>query len=71
MDLCHSLIVQQFIFEVLKPGTGDRKPISGELIKLRIEGKLEDGQKVDSSDSLSFLLGHSEVIPGKHFLPIL
>lgn len=51
-------------FQVVVPGTGDRRPINGDLVIIRVEGQLENGQKVDCCDELPFLIGHSEVIPG-------
>uniref|UniRef100_K1PHA7 peptidylprolyl isomerase n=2 Tax=Magallana gigas TaxID=29159 RepID=K1PHA7_MAGGI len=39
-----------------------KRPISSDLVTIKVEGKLEDGTKVDVYDSLSFVLGDGDVI---------
>ncbi len=50
------------------PGTGDRRPRSGDMVMVRYTGRLLDGTPIDSSyqggASLTFRVGEGRVIPG-------
>lgn len=39
-----------------------KRPITSDLVTIKVEGKLEDGTKVDVYESLSFVLGDGDVI---------
>lgn len=41
-----------------------KRPISSDLVTIKVEGKLEDGTKVDVFESLTFVLGDGDVIQG-------
>jgi FKBP-type peptidyl-prolyl cis-trans isomerase len=49
-------------------GVGDRKPFSGDMVKVHYVGRLLDGSSIDSSyqggASLTFRIGEGKVIPG-------
>lgn len=55
-------------FQILRAAAKNAKrPISSDLVTIKVEGKLEDGTKVDVYDSLSFVLGDGDVIQGGNF----
>lgn len=41
-----------------------KRPISSDVVTIKVEGKLEDGTKVDVFESLTFVLGDGDVIQG-------
>lgn len=54
-----------FFFQILRAAAKNAKrPISSDLVTIKVEGELEDGTKVDVYDSLSFVLGDGDVIQG-------
>lgn len=56
------------LFQILRAAAKNAKrPISSDLVTIKVEGKLEDGTKVDVYDSLSFVLGDGDVIQGGNF----
>ena len=59
-------MISIFIFEVIKEGKGrETRPVTGQLVTLKIVAKLEDGTCVENHDELSFILGDEDVIQGK------
>ncbi|XP_056020499.1 peptidyl-prolyl cis-trans isomerase FKBP8-like [Ostrea edulis] len=49
--------------KILRPAAPDaRRPITGDKVTIRVEGKLEDETVVDVNDSLTFVLGDGDVV---------
>lgn len=49
----------------MKKGKGrSSRPITGDLVEIRCEGKLENGTVVDKNSSIQLVLGDEDVIQG-------
>ena len=59
-------ILYFFVLQVLEKGLGEEtRPVAGDLVHVRCEGKLDDGTIVDKNSCLQLILSDEDVITGK------